>query len=771
MRTPSVFAAAVLAAVALAVGLPGASATAAPAAVSSAAASSAAVVAGATGATSAAGATSATAEPVAVTTATPSSTPAADAVTVQVSPQNDGVVAASSDLTVVVTVHNGTDDALDAGTLRLYLDRTTFSSRSQLDSWRGRSDSTTTDTLGGFLTSASIDAIPAGTSSAQVTVTVPWATLGLSGQDWGAKAFGVRYSSGKAAVAEEHSSIVYNPSDSFEATKLTVAVPLTVPSSTSGVISSDALAAYTSATGVLTQELKAVRGKPVAIGIDPMILASIRLLGNAAPPTAIVWLNSLVTAPNESFPLAYGDADLSALRQAGAASIPAPIDFTAQIAAQAKAFPDSYVMPGATAQATPTTTADPEHTEPATEPTATDPAIPPTSSVPTTESLLAFPYTARGIAWPLESTVAADDLDTFTTSGFSTTILSSDNVSTGSTTENAHATVAGHDALVTDDEISSLLRTTIAAGTDAQWQSDMATLSAEMATLTHERPSDARTLLATIGRGWATDGSRLEETLTALDALSWSTPSRLGDTLAATPTAGTLVAKKASSTRIAALQPLVASDAALLQFSSALKQPELVTATERVRMLALASTSWQNDVTALRAEVAKLGGSVTKTTQQVRIIEGSSINILGDRSSLPVQVANDTASTAVVVLRVVPSNYYLSVEKNNLTVTLQPNSQQRVTVPVQSVANGKVDLTFSLTSGTGVPISAPSIVAINVQAGWETLITALFAAAVVLLFGGGIYRSLRKRRRARAEAAAGTASGSSTSGASTEDSP
>ncbi|WP_286345621.1 hypothetical protein [Frondihabitans sucicola] len=63
-----------------------------------------------------------------------------------------------------------------------------------------------------------------------------------------------------------------------------MAVPLTVPESTSGLISSDALASYTSENGLLTQELQAVRGKNVAIGIDPMILASIRILGNVAPP-------------------------------------------------------------------------------------------------------------------------------------------------------------------------------------------------------------------------------------------------------------------------------------------------------------------------------------------------------------------------------------------------------------------------------------------------------------------------------------------------------
>jgi hypothetical protein len=112
----------------------------------------------------------------------------------------------------------------------------------------------------------------------------------------------------------------------------------------------------------------------------------------------------------------------------------------------------------------------------------------------------------------------------------------------------------------------------------------------------------------------------------------------------------------------------------------------------------------------------------------------------------------------VVYLRVVPSNYNLNIEKNDIAITVQPKSQQRITVPVQSVANGKVNLTLSLTSRTGVAISDPSQVAINVRAGWETAITLIFGVAVVIIFGGGIYRSLRRRQRSRRAAAAESAS-------------
>ncbi|BDZ48668.1 hypothetical protein GCM10025867_09090 [Frondihabitans sucicola] len=467
------------------------------------------------------------------------------------------------------------------------------------------------------------------------------------------------------------------------------------------------------------------------------------------------------------------------MRQAGATKLPQPIDFADAIAAQEKAEPDSYVAatqsPGDNAndqgnadpgnadpgksdqngadQNKGTATDAPTDTAPASPP-ATPTTIPPTSAVPTTASLLAFPYTEKSIAWPLEGTVAAADLGAFSSSGLTTTILGSGNVTVpASSTEDAASTIGSQKVLVSDDTLSSLIRSAVDAGTNEEWKSDIALLSAELATLTHERPSDARTLLTTLGRNWATTGSKLDETLTALSKMTWVTEAPLSSAIGSDSTGVTLSAKKAVDARVDALKPLVQADASLGQFATALKQPTLVTAKERLRFLALSSTAWSDNTSGLTSEISKVTSSVKKTTGLISVVDGSPINILGDRSSLPVMIQNDTTSTAIVYLHVVPSNYYLSVENKDVPVTVQPNSQQRVTVPVQSVANGKVTLTLSLSSKQGIAISDPTQIGITVRAGWETVITLVFAVAVVVLFGGGIYRSVRRRRRAKGQKA------------------
>ena len=68
----------------------------------------------------------------------------------------------------------------------------------------------------------------------------------------------------------------------------------------------------------------------------------------------------------------------------------------------------------------------------------------------------------------------------------------------------------------------------------------------------------------------------------------------------------------------------------------------------------------------------------------------------------------------------------------------------------ESIPRAARTLVLGLALAAGVAISTPGTVSISVQAGWETAITWVFAIGFLLLFGGGIYRTFRKRRLARA---------------------
>ena len=253
-------------------------------------------------------------------------------------------------------------------------------------------------------------------------------------------------------------------------------------------------------------------------------------------------------------------------------------------------------------------------------------------------------------------------------------------------------------------------------------------------------------------REWPSTGQFLTRTLQAVDGLPWVSGATLTDALASTPSTATVVDSPESDARLAQLRDLVSADQKVVDFATALAQPQLVTETARLRTMALASHAWRDNVDGFPAEVASAVAEATATSGLVAVVQGSPISILGDRSALPLYLENRTDSVATVMLELTPSNSILSIERSPIEVTIQPQSQTRVSVPVQSVANGTVSVQLQLVSLSGIAIATPVEVPLSVQAGWETAITWIFGVAFAALFVGGLYRTFRKRRRARDEA-------------------
>ena len=133
---------------------------------------------------------------------------------------------------------------------------------------------------------------------------------------------------------------------------MAIAVPITVPASAGGLIAADALAEYTSPAGTLTRQLDAVISRPVALGVDPRIIVSIRILGTEAPASATAWLQRLSTVSNETFSLSYADSDLTLATQAGSPGVlqPETFDFAidpTRFAEAAATTPPSLLPPTA----------------------------------------------------------------------------------------------------------------------------------------------------------------------------------------------------------------------------------------------------------------------------------------------------------------------------------------------------------------------------------------------------------------------------------------
>ncbi|WP_317228900.1 DUF6049 family protein [Clavibacter sp. MX14-G9D] len=692
---------------------------------------------------------------------------ATEGVTLTVTPSSEGILAPGEDLTVTVSVVNGTDTAVPAGRIDLDLNRTVLDTRTELDGWLDTAATDANSRTGPRIGRTDSPEVPAG-GTVDVPLTIPSGTVALQGSrgGFGPRGLTAELAAGGVDVATGRGALVWSPGEDPAPVPVAAVMPLTVPPSASDFIDAEALATYTSPGGTLARQLDAVYGRPVAVGIDPRILASIRILGVDAPESAVDWLQRLREMPNETFALAWADADVAVQSQAGAATLLGPTD--ASYAVQAPRFAE----PGSTPAPTPTETPAPDatsgsasaavSTEPAEEPTeepepSPSPAAPVLSPVPSLEDLTAWDHTIPGVAWPAAGTMTSDDLGVLAASGVTTAVLASGDVQAAGTAAvpapvGATGTVGDMRILVTDSRVSALVDQALSAATDESFGIALAQLSATLAA--DAREDDGHVVVAGLERGWAASGARLGQLLDAIQALPFS------DTAAATTALGSpsvplqVVDQPEDAGRVQRVADAMSLEAQVDAFARAVERPELITGQQRMLLLATLSNRWRDDPDGLvtvqdgyTAQADGVLGSVAITTRQNTVIS--------DTTSLLINVSNELDQPVTVRLSIIAGSGRIRVD-DSAVVTVPAHGSASARPPITSISNGDVVVTARLTTEDGtVQIGDSAPVELFIRAGFEAVVTTLFVAAVALLFGFGLFRSIRKRRRARARQLAG----------------
>lgn len=673
---------------------------------------------------------------------------ATDDVMITVTPTTSASLHPGDNLDLTVTIENGTNDSVPVGTVDIVLAQRALTTRSALDNWlRPEKKSNGGDVL---FSTPTPSAINSG-DTLTLPVSVPAANVGLTARNaWGARGIAAVLSAGDL-TAEGRGTFVWDLGAEVTPVTLATVLPITTPASTSGVISSDDLRAFTAPSGLLSLQLDAVIDRPVTIALDPRIIASIRLLGNTAPATARAWLDRLAGATNDIFPLGYADSDGSLEAQAGVKTLLKPMSF------------DNLIDPALFAA--PTETATP----PSTGAPVDQPAVPATSgpldgTVPTTSDLLAWNYTSTDIVWPHPGTVARGDLKSFASSGLTTTILSGDNVRQATAvTPNSLITYSDGRALVADDALGTAINRAVRATTDAEWRTNVAEARSVLAIVSAEDVRVPRTLLATFDRNTTEAPARVGQTLEALAGVPWATSGTLAQALSA-PVATTVEFRSQahSEAAVSSIRKLLQGQAELTAFAASVGDPLLITAPYRLDLLALLGSSWTEQperwaeqVAARLTDSAKVLASVTVTTR-------GPINVAADKVDFPITLRNELAQPVTVRVQVVPSNGRLLVQ-SDIDATIDANSAQTITVPVTAaVGNGEVTLRVTMFSPTGVVVGQPAVIAVNVHADWEGIGAWLVASVAFLFFGFGIWRNILRRRRERRDQRDQKESGAST---------
>lgn len=642
---------------------------------------------------------------------------------------------------VSLTVSNATADSVPAGHVIVSAANEPFASRSALASFLDvENDSTNTPTT---LDTIDVPELAPHTTWTSTPVVITAEELKLPEQ-YGAYAVAGTYAAA-STTAQSRDAFVYAPKAPSAALDVAVAMPITVPPETNGLISSETLASATATDGLLTRQLDGAINRPVALGIDPRIVASIRALGSAAPDSAVEWLERLENASNDTFPLQYADADPTAQTQAGATTLLSPSSLAYGL------DPANFTAPEPTTPATKGPTQTPGTSAldatPTPEPTTDE------EGVPTLDTLLAFPYTFTSIVWPDDNTVTTDDIATITQNELGPTIVASSNTDAGAhVTAPAAATVGDASVLVSDSSASDALRRAVTATGDTGQSDALAALAAELAVMSGEPGANGRRVLLTLDRTWPTSSDRLSSVLTELSRLQAVTPTPLSDIEPDSSAAVKIDDARQSDSRLASIEQATSRDEEIAAFSSVLSDPSVLIGRHDAAKLTLLSIGWRADDSGWTEARASFEEKTTDTLNSVTIVRSSPILMIADQISIKIAVRNSLDLPVNVVMRASPDNPRLVVTASDVT-EIAPRTQQSVSIPVTArLGNGDVNLRLELFSPTGVSIANSSVVPVTVRADWERIGTIILIVGVTLLFVFGLIRTiLRRRRENRAE--------------------
>ncbi|MBS3179106.1 MULTISPECIES: DUF6049 family protein [unclassified Pseudoclavibacter] len=700
-----------------------------------------------------------------------------DQVSIYAAPADGGLVQPGGPLVVELVVVNKTDAELAPAQLELSVGSSTIDTRFALDAWSESSSEAELDRLA-LVASLGSGPIAAGETTT-VSVSVPADGLPFeAADDFGPRPMAATLVSGDSKLAQARSTIVLNGTAAVEPTLVSTVVPITsglLADADEPLLGVDTLLEQTAPGGRLDEILSAVEASPNAtVAIDPRLLASIRVLGSAAPESAISWLDRLTALKNQTFELPFADASLTLQSQWGAQQPLEVTNFDFAIDPANFADPADTATPTPTPTATETTdtgtttpsedgdadtsngvdaSATPEATD-AESPTASpteepEPLAPP---LPTAESLVSFPYSMSGVVWPQAGTVQSTDLDKFRGWGGESIILDDTNAGMSADadfTESAQATVAGWNAVVAEKILDDAFDDAVHATTDEEWNEAATRIATLLAVVTRELPYEPRTLVGTVTRD-EFDGERLAQTLQFVDGLSWAATTPLtfpGDDDTDRREASLIdgsVGETAFNRMTGVMQTIERAQVISTIFDDPLDYSDPV----RTAGVGALSTGWANDPAGAQTVVSSLRDYVTVTESSVQLGDTSEALIVGRDTELPLFVSNAVPNRKVTVLVELRPTTGAVETGDAVALSIEPNSMSRVGIPITAIANGTTYVTVNVMTPEGEPLASTKQIRLDVRAEWESIAILIASIGLAVLFIAGLVRTIRRRRAA-----------------------
>ncbi len=474
------------------------------------------------------------------------------------------------------------------------------------------------------------------------------------------------------------------------------------------------------------------------LAIDPRIVASIRAYGDEAPGAAQEFLARLERTSLTSFTLQYADADPAAQAALDFDELLAPqgFDFITRFGSwspQDEPEVEGEAEPGGDGAETGETNTDPESGVPATVDTAADPV----TGEPTLAALGDWPNGLPG-AWPADGQVSAETMALLERSGLEFTVMNTSNVTL---TGGPRAALGSSSAAVIDEELTSGVQLALAGATDTE--RDLGTAQAH-ARLVLAAMTSEHGLVLGVDRGGIVDSEDPLDVLAALVSQDW-----VHTTAFENQAEGTAVLEPAEPDehRIEVLERAAANESTVLETRALLVHPEFLDSYQRMRLLNLFATrnaTGDTDIDELERAYFERDSELESG---VSIVGTKKAQLVGVSSRIPVQLRNPLPFDAMVSLSAAPTSAALSMTERQFTDILLPeDSTEGVLVPVRSrVSSGESSILLSVTSTDETFTSSTDVLPVSISTSLESIAIASLAVAAALLFGFGIWRSVRRR--------------------------
>ena len=167
---------------------------------------------------------------------------------------------------------------------------------------------------------------------------------------------------------------------------------------------------------------------------------------------------------------------------------------------------------------------------------------------------------------------------------------------------------------------------------------------------------------------------------------------------------------------------------------------------------ALAASIFSANPASANPAVAAPLAAIPTDIPSIRIVPGSTINLVSSESKVPVRIQNDFDADIRVHVHMKASNPRVTVPQA-VEVVVPASSGINAQVPVKAIGNGKVFLIVWLTTFSGIRLGPNSNLQMNVNAGIENAMLIVFASLIGALGTVGVLRTRSKiRRKARLEA-------------------